>query len=120
MQRRHQLAAGFAMSVLGGSLFSCGSASLENPEREHESVAAKSGLYCEYVRQAGKTDELELELNTQVAKHCGHGHVPSLTQYIVGEVRGIMFCCNRDAEPKAPIPAPSSAPSPTPRPSVLP
>ncbi len=110
---RTALAAG-SISVFA---VSCGSSQIDTSEQRHDSIAARSGLYCEYVQQKGRMDEFEIEFNTQVAQHCGHGRAPSLTQYTVGEIRGIMFCCSREAEARneqrtAPSPLPSPSPSP--------
>lgn len=117
-----------SLVVLGlGSFLALSACSTAYKQRqaERDKIASSSGLYCEFVNGDSHND-LDVELNLQMAKKCDVTKHFSITNYKnASDIFGVVYCCGAAAkkESSAPVSTPvkdskSSAPSAPAKPST--
>lgn len=90
------------------------STSYKQRQEERNRVAQSSGLYCEFVNGDAHND-VDVELNLQMAKKCDSNKEFNVTNYKnASDIYGVIFCCHFQKSGKSSAVAPSAKGGPGP------
>lgn len=99
-----------AVILSWAGLSGCSSA-YKQRQIEKDRVAQSSGLFCEFINGDDHND-IDVELNVQMAKKCDLSKHYEMTNYKnASDIFGVVYCCATKAKPTMAAPVKSSVPA---------